>query len=149
MDEPDAYLSAEAQQDLLKIFRGFAEPDGDARPVQVVYVTHSPFLLDKNRAERIRVLQKGKGSDGTRVIKDASQNHYEPLRSAFGSYVGETAFIGACNLLVDGPLTRSCSQAFHERSSAAAQRARASCLTSTGPFWCRAAQPAMSHTCSI
>lgn len=102
MDEPDAYLSAEAQQDLLKIFRGFAEPDGDARPVQVVYVTHSPFLLDKNRAERIRVLQKGKGSDGTRVIKDASQNHYEPLRSAFGSYVGETAFIGACNLLVEG-----------------------------------------------
>ncbi|BAV46561.1 ATP-dependent endonuclease of the OLD family-like protein [Mesorhizobium loti] len=102
MDEPDAYLSAEAQQDLLKIFRGFAEPDGDARPVQVVYVTHSPFLLDKNRAERIRVLQKGKGSDGTRVIKNASQNHYEPLRSAFGSYVGETAFIGACNLLVEG-----------------------------------------------
>lgn len=102
MDEPDAYLSAEAQQDLLKIFRGFAEPDDGARPVQVVYVTHSPFLLDKNRAERIRVLQKGKGADGTRVIKNASQNHYEPLRSAFGAYVGETAFIGACNLLVEG-----------------------------------------------
>lgn len=102
MDEPDAYLSAEAQQDLLKIFRGFAEPDDDSRPVQVVYVTHSPFLLDKNRAERIRVLQKGKGADGTRVIKNASQNHYEPLRSAFGAYVGETAFIGACNLLVEG-----------------------------------------------
>lgn len=102
MDEPDAYLSAEAQQDLLKIFRGFAEPDDDTKPVQVIYVTHSPFLLDKNRAERIRVLQKGKGADGTRVIKNASQNHYEPLRSAFGAYVGETAFIGACNLLVEG-----------------------------------------------
>lgn len=102
MDEPDAYLSAEAQQDLLKIFRGFAEPEGDVRPIQVIYVTHSPFLLDKNRAERIRVLQKGKGADGTRVIKNASQNHYEPLRSAFGAYVGETAFIGACNLLVEG-----------------------------------------------
>lgn len=102
MDEPDAYLSAEAQQDLLKIFRNFAEPDGDARPVQVVYVTHSPFLLDKNHAERIRVLEKGKGEDGTRVIKNASQNHYEPLRSAFGAFVGETAFIGACNLLVEG-----------------------------------------------
>ncbi|WP_158005191.1 AAA family ATPase [Citromicrobium sp. JLT1363] len=102
MDEPDAYLSAEAQQDLLKIFRNFAEPDGDTRPVQVVYVTHSPFLLDKNHAERIRVLEKGKGEDGTRVIRNASQNHYEPLRSAFGAFVGETAFIGACNLLVEG-----------------------------------------------
>lgn len=102
MDEPDAYLSAEAQQDLLKIFTGFAQPEGDERPIQVVYVTHSPFLLDKNHAERIRVLQKGKGADGTRIIKNASQNHYEPLRSAIGAYVGESAFIGACNLLVEG-----------------------------------------------
>ena len=102
MDEPDAFLSAEAQQDLLKIFDGFAHPEGDARPVQVVYVTHSPFLLDKNRAERIRVLQKGRASEGTRVIRNASRNHYEPLRSAFGAFVGETAFIGSCNLLVEG-----------------------------------------------
>lgn len=102
MDEPDAYLSAEAQQDLLKIFTAFAQPAGSARPIQVVYVTHSPFLLDKNHADRIRVLQKGKGADGTRVIKNASQNHYEPLRSAIGAYVGESAFIGACNLLVEG-----------------------------------------------
>lgn len=102
MDEPDAYLSAEAQQDLLKIFTGFAQPEGDQRPIQVVYVTHSPFLLDKNHADRIRVLQKGKGADGTRVIKNASQNHYEPLRSAIGAYVGESAFIGSCNLLVEG-----------------------------------------------
>lgn len=102
MDEPDTFLSAEAQQDLLKIFAEFAEPESGARPVQVIYVTHSPFLLDKNHAERIRVLQKGHGSDGTRVIGNASQNHYEPLRSAIGAYVGETAFIGACNLLVEG-----------------------------------------------
>jgi len=103
MDEPDTYLSAEAQQDLLKIFAAFAEPDDvGARTAQVVYVTHSPFLLDKNHAERIRVLQKGRGSDGTRVIRNASKNHYEPLRSAFGAFVGETAFVGACNLLVEG-----------------------------------------------
>ncbi|MDB5538554.1 MAG: ATP-dependent endonuclease of the family-like protein [Devosia sp.] len=102
MDEPDTYLSAEAQQDLLKIFDDFAQPTSDANPIQVLYVTHSPFLIDKNHAERIRVLQKGKGFDGTRVIRNASQNHYEPLRSAFGAFVGETAFIGACNLLVEG-----------------------------------------------
>ena len=102
MDEPDAFLSAEAQQDLLKIFDNFAHPEGETRPVQVIYVTHSPFLLDKNRAERIRVLQKGRASEGTRVIRNASRNHYEPLRSAFGAFVGETAFIGSCNLLVEG-----------------------------------------------
>lgn len=105
MDEPDAYLSSQAQQDLLKVFNLFANPEPGAhltRPIQVVYVTHSPFLIDKNHAERIRVLQKGNEDEGTRVVKDAAKNHYEPLRSSIGVYVGETAFIGNCNLMVEG-----------------------------------------------
>jgi hypothetical protein len=104
MDEPDAYLSNQGQQDLLKIFDAFATPEGEgASPIQVVYVTHSPFLIDKNHGDRIRVLEKGVGEEGTRVVRDASRNHYEPLRSAFGSFVGETTFIGNCNLIVEGP----------------------------------------------
>jgi hypothetical protein len=35
-------------------------------------------------------------------VKDAAKNHYEPLRSAFGAFVAETAFIGSCNLFVEG-----------------------------------------------
>ena len=103
MDEPDAYLSNQGQQDLLKVFHSFAFPEKDGRrPVQVVYVTHSPFLIDKNHADRIRVLQKGTGDEGTRVVRDASRNHYEPLRSAFVAFVAETTFIGNCNLMVEG-----------------------------------------------
>jgi predicted ATPase len=105
MDEPDAYLSSQAQQDLLKIFDLFASPEPGShltRPIQVIYVTHSPFLIDKNHAERIRVLQKGNEDEGTRVVKDAAKNHYEPLRSSIGAYVGETTFIGNCNLMVEG-----------------------------------------------
>lgn len=105
MDEPDTYLSSQAQQDLLKVFNLFANPEPGShitRPIQVVYVTHSPFLIDKNHAERIRVLQKGNEDEGTRVVKDAAKNHYEPLRSSIGIYVGETAFIGNCNLMVEG-----------------------------------------------
>jgi hypothetical protein len=102
MDEPDAYLSASGQQDLLRIFEAFASPEDDKRPIQVVYVTHSPFLIDKNHAERVRVLEKGEYDEGTRVVRNASRNHYEPLRSAFGSFVGETTFMGTCNLVVEG-----------------------------------------------
>ena len=102
MDEPDAYLSSQAQQDLLKIFEAYASPTDGRSPTQVVYVTHSPFLIDKNHAERIRVLEKGVSDEGTRVVKDAARNHYEPLRSAFGAYVGETTFIGNNNLMVEG-----------------------------------------------
>ena len=106
MDEPDAFLSGEAQQDLLKVFDMFAYPlvgkgEGSA-PVQVIYVTHSPFLIDKNHAERVRAVEKAEGTKGTRVIDGAAQNHYEPLRSAFGSFVGETTFISQCNLMVEG-----------------------------------------------
>ncbi|MFE0151034.1 ATP-dependent endonuclease [Nonomuraea sp. NPDC059007] len=103
MDEPDAFLSNTGQQDLLRIFEDFASPQKpERRPVQVVYVTHSPFLIDKNHGERIRVLEKGDGDEGTRVVRNAARNHYEPLRSAFGSFVAETTFIGNCNLVLEG-----------------------------------------------
>ncbi|QSJ18421.1 AAA family ATPase [Nostoc sp. UHCC 0702] len=105
MDEPDAYLSSQAQQDLLKIFDLFANPEPGShltRPIQVVYVTHSPFLIDKNHSERIRVLQKGNDDEGTRVVKDFAIHRYEPLRSSIGPHIGETVFIGNCNLMVEG-----------------------------------------------
>ncbi|MEH2338687.1 AAA family ATPase [Nostoc sp.] len=105
MDEPDAYLSSQAQQDLLRIFDLFASPQTGSHltnPIQVVYVTHSPFLIDKNHSDRIRVLQKGNEDEGTRVVKDFAINRYEPLRSSIGPHIGETVFIGNCNLMVEG-----------------------------------------------
>ncbi|MFG1740265.1 AAA family ATPase [Micromonospora chalcea] len=103
MDEPDAYLSSTGQQDLLRIFEDFAHPQDPARAAcQVVYVTHSPFLIDKNHGKRIRVLEKGEGDEGTRIVRNAARNHYEPLRSAFGGFVAETTFIGNCNLMLEG-----------------------------------------------
>lgn len=104
MDEPDRFLSSSGQQDLLRIFEDFAHPrDPNRTPVQVVYVTHSPFLIDKNDAGRIRVVEKGEFDEGTRVVNSIAANHYEPLRTAFGSFVAETTFIGNCNLMLEGP----------------------------------------------
>lgn len=102
MDEPDAYLSNQGQQDLLRLLQEFTIPV-DGRPGgQVVFVTHSPFLIDKNRADRLRVLDKGSGDEGARVVRNVGHNHFEPLRTALGGFVGETAFIGNCNLIVEG-----------------------------------------------
>lgn len=102
MDEPDAYLSSSGQQDLLRILEYYARPDDASRQDQVVYVTHSPFLINRNAGHRIRVVDKGRNEEGTRVVRDAAKNHYEPLRSAFGPFLGETAFIGGMNLFVEG-----------------------------------------------
>ena len=102
MDEPDAYLSNQGQQDLLRLLQEFTIPV-DGRPGgQVIFVTHSPFLIDKNRADRLRVLDKGSGDEGARVVRNVGHNHFEPLRTALGGFVGETAFIGNCNLIVEG-----------------------------------------------
>lgn len=102
MDEPDAFLSNQGQQDLLRIFREFTVARGELAGGQVIFVTHSPFLIDKNRADRIRVLDKGSGDEGARVVRDVGHNHYEPLRTALGGFVGETTFIGTCNLMLEG-----------------------------------------------
>ena len=102
MDEPDAYLSNQGQQDLLRLLHEFTLPTEAAPGGQVLYVTHSPFLIDKNRADRIRVLDKGSGNEGVRVVRDIGRNHFEPLRTALGGFVGETTFIGNCNLMLEG-----------------------------------------------
>lgn len=102
MDEPDAYLSASGQQDLLRVLEHHARPDDAAREDQVVYVTHSPFLINRNAGHRVRVVDKGSRDEGTRHVKDATRNHYEPLRTSLGAFVAETAFIGGHNLFVEG-----------------------------------------------
>jgi hypothetical protein len=102
MDEPDAYLSASGQQDLLRVLEHHARPDDSDREDQVVYVTHSPFLINRNAGHRVRVVDKGSRDEGTRHVKDATRNHYEPLRTSLGAFVAETAFIGGDNLFVEG-----------------------------------------------
>lgn len=102
MDEPDAYLSASGQQDFLRVLEHHARPEDSDRENQVVYVTHSPFLVNRNAGHRVRVVDKGSRDEGTRHVKDATRNHYEPLRTSLGAFVAETAFIGGDNLFVEG-----------------------------------------------
>ncbi|MCM3846316.1 ATP-binding protein [Pseudonocardia sp. DR1-2] len=102
MDEPDAYLSALGQQDLLRVLENHANPEDSERTDQIVYVTHSPFLINRNAGYRVRVVDKGARDEGTRLVKDATQNHYEPLRTSLGAFVAETAFIGGDNLFIEG-----------------------------------------------
>lgn len=102
MDEPDAYLSALGQQDLLRVLEDHAHPEDSDRSDQIVYVTHSPFLINRNAGHRVRVVDKGTRDEGTRRVKDVTQNHYEPLRTSLGAFIAETAFIGGDNLFVEG-----------------------------------------------
>ena len=110
LDEPGLSLHAKAQEDLLRYFEEELKPYH-----QLVYTTHSPFLVDASHFERVRIVQDlsiESGSDdlaeekqGTRVITevlDATPDSLFPLQGALGYDISQTLFIGPNNLVVEG-----------------------------------------------
>lgn len=109
LDEPGLTLHAKAQEDLLRYFE--TELKGAH---QLVYSTHSPFMIDPKHFERVRVVQDAgidaednsqlEGS-GTKVLADifaASPDSLFPLQGALGYEIHQTLFVGPCNLVVEG-----------------------------------------------
>lgn len=101
MDEPDRFLSAVAQRNLLEVFEMLTVPRGGRR-LQLIYTTHSPFSINKNFPSRLRLVRKGDGSEGTQLVPKSASRNYEPVRSALGIEAGDTLFYGVNNIIVEG-----------------------------------------------
>lgn len=101
MDEPDGFLSAIAQRNLLRVFESLVRGDAPGR-CQLLYTTHSPFLINRNFPQRLRLVRKGDGTEGTQYVKRSIARRYEPVRSALGIDCAETIFMGATNVVVEG-----------------------------------------------
>jgi len=103
-DEPGNYLHPAAQQDLVSVLNREIVRDGGS---QLIYSTHSPFLLDWSRPHQLRVLAN-KASNGTEVINkpyhgaDGTLNYWAPVRESIGLYIGDYAVVGKINVLVEG-----------------------------------------------
>lgn len=106
MDEPDGYLSASGQRNLLSVFELLSQPvemeNGDTKRCQVIYTTHSPFLINKNFPDRISLVRKGDGAEGTQLVELVSTRQYEPIRSGLGIEAGDTLFMGTQNVILEG-----------------------------------------------
>lgn len=111
LDEPGLSLHAKAQEDLLRYFEKELVPHH-----QLIYTTHSPFMVDPIHFERVRIVQDlslESGSDdlpdekqGTKVITEvleATSDSLFPLQGALGYEIYQTLFIGPNNLVVEGP----------------------------------------------
>lgn len=111
LDEPGLSLHGRAQQDLLRYF----EEEIASNPKhQLIYTTHSPFMVDPRRFDRVRIVQdKGidsdeelpRDEDGTKVLKDvleAGEDSLFPLQGAFGYDITQTLFVGPNSLVVEG-----------------------------------------------
>jgi len=65
LDEPGVYLHVNAQKELLKLFSRLAE-----RGNQVVYTTHSPYMIDSQDILNVRAIEKDKNGN-TKIFKNA------------------------------------------------------------------------------
>jgi len=102
MDEPDCFLSILGQRNLLEIFESLVDRRTSGGTCQMVYSTHSPFLINRNFPYRIRLLSKGAADEGTQYIRRSASRRFEPVRSALGVDCGQTLFVGSANVVVEG-----------------------------------------------
>lgn len=103
MDEPDAALSIAGQRNLLAVFESLVSPESSGQSCQLIYSTHSPYLINRNFARRIRVVKKEDAEEGTQHIQQTRARRYEPVRTALGVDSAPSLFLGADNILLEGP----------------------------------------------
>lgn len=101
LDEPGIYLHAEGQVDLRKLIDQIADTGA-----QVVYSTHSPFMVDIDYPERVRYLKKTER--GTRIDNNiwarAEQGFFpEPVKAALGMNLVAAVLSQKTYVVVEGP----------------------------------------------
>ena len=99
LDEPALTLHAKAQHDFLRFINERLAPQG-----QVLYTTHSPFMVEQ--IERVRVVEDQGGEVGSITSSDSLEVGADsafPLQAALGYDLSQNLFIGERNLLVEGP----------------------------------------------
>lgn len=101
LDEPGLTLHARAQGDFLRFIN-----ERLATAVQVLYTTHSPFMVETDKIGRVRIVEDGGPTTGATVTQEAlavGEGSIFPLQAALGYDVAQHLFIGSMNLLVEGP----------------------------------------------
>ena len=99
LDEPGLSLHATGQRDVLAFIERKLAPKH-----RVIYTTHSPFMVDPRRIDRVRTVQDL--DHGTTVSADAYHTDSEtafPLHAALNFELAQTLVTGQHCLLVEGP----------------------------------------------
>lgn len=109
LDEPGLTLHGKAQEDLLHYI------EEELLPVhQVIYSTHSPFMVPPKRLADCRVVEDvidytnpmrpdSKGTAITEDVMSTDKDTLFPLQGALGYSVTQSLFVGENSLLVEGP----------------------------------------------
>ena len=101
LDEPGLGLHATAQRDFLRFIE-----ERLSKRCQVIYTTHSPFMIQPDHLERARLVEdKGRerGSVTTSDVLTTDSDTLFPLQAALGYDIAQHLFIAKDNLVVEGP----------------------------------------------
>ena len=108
LDEPGLSLHGKAQSDLQRFFKEKLAPYH-----QIVYSTHSPFMVPTDNLASVRIVQDQVKMEGTRrlslgtIVRDdvltQDPGTLFPLQGALGYEITQSLFIGENTLLVEGP----------------------------------------------
>jgi predicted ATP-dependent endonuclease of OLD family len=102
LDEPGLSLHPIAQYDLAKFFRKLSEDN------QLVYTSHSPFLVDMDNLANVKVVYVDTETGRTKVSSDLRYNGQDteksiyPIHAALGLTVSDTLLLGCTPILVEG-----------------------------------------------
>lgn len=99
LDEPGLSLHALAQKDFLDYIDLLSESR------QIIYTTHSPFMVESDRLERVRVVEDSPktGTTVTGKLQGSGDESLFPLQAALGYSIAQNLFIAKKNVLVEGP----------------------------------------------
>ena len=98
LDEPGLSLHAMAQADFLRYIDSLAEKH------QVLYTTHSPFMVHSDRLHQVRIVedQKKIGTVISANVSGSDPRTVFPLQAALGWTIAQNLFVSLRNLLVEG-----------------------------------------------
>jgi len=99
IDEPGSHLHPSGQKDLTQLLENLAIKN------QLIYTTHSPFMVNRNHPERVRVVVKD--INGTQVNSEAYKDNWRPLRKSIGLTVSDLFFFNSSGLYLEIPYKRS------------------------------------------
>ena len=97
--EPALNLHGRAQGDFLRFINERLAPS-----TPVIYTTHSPFMVEPDRLERVRIVEDHGPPNGATATVDmltADRDSLFPLQAALGYDIAQNLFVGPHNLLVE------------------------------------------------
>jgi len=109
LDEPDQHLHVKAQKDILKLINKLAIAQADKKGDQIIYSTHSPYLIEVEHLGRIKLIlnteiqgTKIEDISTSKINTEYKRDALQPIADAIGLSVSEFSTLGKRNVLLEG-----------------------------------------------